>query len=874
MLTRIQLIFFISITFSLPILAQWKQTGGPEGGFTGQLARIDSIIFVTTQNGGIYKSSDGGITWSPSNQGIPEDPYVPAIKARNEKIYASVSPGGMFVSDDLAETWTPINAGIEYALFYNFIVGESGKIYAASAFGGIYYSPDSGMTWLNKSDGISSLIFKDFAFFNSRIYAASDKLYESSNDGDSWQEIDIPGLDVNGIWSMIVNKNIFYVCTSQDIYISEDSLKTWTKSSLTTPGTNVSMGLQNDTVYLTTGNGSIYYTTSNGQSWRTIQNNLYSGLTLNALFLNNNIVMSTAEGIYTSNDNGSSWLIGNTGLRTIWIKALAKNDTGIFAGSESLGMYRSKNNGVTWDRINEGLNAPNSKGIYDIVFIGGEIFVGTGGGLYSSDDQGDHWVNRLSPGVNKGVNALAYDEIGGLAAAVSGDGIYISTDTAASWNLIGTSGLNTGSGYTSLIIRGDTLIVGTNNSEVFMTTNKGTLWNNITIDQTSFYLVNKLRYVNGVLYAATSKGLYISADLGSQWENVNSSSVEYTDVLLSSTKIYAATSKGILTTSLSRDEWYDVSMGLETKNMTRLLMDSDKIYAGTYASSVWERDRTELNISPLITDSQSLISVNEDSSFIITFDNIVVDDPDNDYPTGFTLTIQSDENYSLNGDTITPVENFNGMLNIPVTVNDGMAESPVYNLSVEIIPVNDPPVIHGVNVSLSTEEVTPIEITLQDFNVTDVDNDSSDFTLIVGEGDNYSVEGNTVVPDENFTGTITVPVSVSDGDTISNIYNLTIEVTSVTGISLVNNERHILLYPNPVKNFVTVNFQNEKPQPVILDIFNTNGISVLHKSTFAVKVHSSEVLNVGDLRPGIYIVRLLYSSVNANYSRLIIKSEN
>ena len=55
------------------------------------------------------------------------------------------------------------------------------------------------------------------------------------------------------------------------------------------------------------------------------------------------------------------------------------------------------------------------------------------------------------------------------------------------------------------------------------------------------------------------------------------------------------------------------------------------------------------------------------------------------------------------GATITPVENFTGALTVPVKVNDGLADSNVYNLTVTVSIVNDAPVITGQK-QLSTSE--------------------------------------------------------------------------------------------------------------------------------------------------------------------------
>ncbi len=50
---------------------------------------------------------------------------------------------------------------------------------------------------------------------------------------------------------------------------------------------------------------------------------------------------------------------------------------------------------------------------------------------------------------------------------------------------------------------------------------------------------------------------------------------------------------------------------------------------------------------------------------------MIVTDIDNIYPDDFTLTVLEGENYTLDGESITPRENYNGDLTVPVYVSDG-----------------------------------------------------------------------------------------------------------------------------------------------------------------------------------------------------------
>lgn len=191
---------------------------------------------------------------------------------------------------------------------------------------------------------------------------------------------------------------------------------------------------------------------------------------------------------------------------------------------------------------------------------------------------------------------------------------------------------------------------------------------------------------------------------------------------------------------------------------------------------------TPVNDPPKITgQTPSPIVINEDTFFDLAFTNLLVTDVDNTYPTGFTMTVSSGSNYTVSGKRITPSANFNGTLSVPVKVNDGAADSPSFNVQIQVAPVDDAPVITGQQ-TLTTPEDTPLQIDLTKLVVTDIDNTyPADFTLNVlpSTNPNYSVSSNKVIPAANYNGTLSVPVTVSDGTLPSNTFNLTVTVSPV-----------------------------------------------------------------------------------------------
>ena len=127
-----------------------------------------------------------------------------------------------------------------------------------------------------------------------------------------------------------------------------------------------------------------------------------------------------------------------------------------------------------------------------------------------------------------------------------------------------------------------------------------------------------------------------------------------------------------------------------------------------------------------------------------------------------------------------PAPDFFGVLNVNVSVHDGVSESPIYTLKITVTEVkNVVPVITDQKPNISIVENTPLSILLSHLIVTDPDNKyPGDFTLKVYPGDNYTVNTTTITPIPSFKkGTLSVRVTVNDGKAESAVYLLKVEVT-------------------------------------------------------------------------------------------------
>ena len=185
-----------------------------------------------------------------------------------------------------------------------------------------------------------------------------------------------------------------------------------------------------------------------------------------------------------------------------------------------------------------------------------------------------------------------------------------------------------------------------------------------------------------------------------------------------------------------------------------------------------------VNDRPLIT-GQSPLETAEDAPVTIQLTHLTVLDPDNSYPSGFTLQVSSGPNYSVSGSTITPVPDFNGTLNVFITVNDGTDNSEPFAFQVQVGNANDAPVITG-QAPLSTNEENPVTLALSYLTVFDPDNVyPTGFSLLVSPGIDYSVSGQTITPALNFAGVLTIPVRVNDGINNSATFNFQLQVNQI-----------------------------------------------------------------------------------------------
>lgn len=587
-----KIIFALFITLPCSnVFSQWVHTGGPNSGYTKEIVQLGTFLVLNTGNGGIYRSTDNGTSWEWSSSGLPCNYGVTALVEDDGVLYTAIGVNGIYKSTNNGVSWIPINTGIETRTFYSLFVNGT-NIYAGDSEGGVYFSSNNGESWVYKSNGISDFRVVSFLMFNSKVYAGgatfslspSRVLYETADNGDTWTNINVSNIGANGISSMVVENNLFYAANDNTVYKSND-LISWNNTTINTNATIVSMGTNANSVYLTTSFGRYFYSEDDGVTWKMVQNINDKSFANDLHFSPERIIMSTYRGLYHSTDNGASWFENNVGIAALQIESLNSNSNYLFAGTDNQGIYRTADGGITWSNVSSGLDALNSQTVTDIVVVGEDLFLATGGGVYASTNNGINWVRKFNLGVNKSAQVLDYEN--GVFIMGGSGGVYLSLDYGGTWVLTQTDGLNINTSYTDLSVHGNTIVVSTVNSEIFISEDLGSTWRDVSLP-IGYFQANDLEFVNNRLYAATTKGLYVSDNLGENWQRINNQ-LEIYDVVFDSDKIYAAASSGIYVTSENENTWYSLCEGLGLQFTNELLLKDDVVYAGTYNSGVWKR---------------------------------------------------------------------------------------------------------------------------------------------------------------------------------------------------------------------------------------------------------------------------------------------
>jgi hypothetical protein len=189
---------------------------------------------------------------------------------------------------------------------------------------------------------------------------------------------------------------------------------------------------------------------------------------------------------------------------------------------------------------------------------------------------------------------------------------------------------------------------------------------------------------------------------------------------------------------------------------------------------------TPVNDAPVAVDET--VTVSEDSILIT---DVLGNDSD---PDGDDLTVTSasttDGSVSINSNgtiRFTPTSNFTGTATVDYVVSDGNGETDTATLTVNLFEVNDAPVAED-DVIVVPEDATSATLDVL-VNDSDVDGDDLTITSASVSGGSVSINSDGTLaytPVSDFTGTVTVTYTISDGNLGTDSATATVTVSPVS----------------------------------------------------------------------------------------------
>jgi hypothetical protein len=549
-----------------PLLGQpdfWHKTSGPLGGPINAMAisPAGTILVSTFGESGIYRSTDLGATWIPTN---PYS-YATFFGVGSDGVLLAGNGVGIDRSTDDGLTWQTaymnyIHEGVSFAR------SPDGDLYAGMNVGGVLRSTDNGASWLSAGLAASFTSVRSLAVTpNGHVFAGvsgsgeyESGVYRSTDNGTSWTRVS-PIFRFSAPYALAASArgDIFAGPILDGMYRSTDDGDTWTE--LWGYGTRVAQAIVIDAagyVYAGFSHGGIAVgglacSTDNGDSWQQIG---FTDQTIQSLAIDSSggLLVGSSRGVHRSIDHGGSWT--HIGLPITTIRGLAATATGRMlaavdipnAASTASGVYSSTNKGVDWDTsgavfdplclkalsgntllagsyvnlwrsTNDGSSWESLPPIgeyaypYDFLLTLQEgILAGTENGIYLSTDMGMTWIPTA---LRDHVSSLAVNSAGLILAGTWGQGIKSSWSASGTWIQQGMSGMSVNA---LMVDSRNRIYVGTRDAGIYRSTDAGASFHHLALGAIAIncFHINS----DGEYFAGTdSNGVYASSDSGATW---------------------------------------------------------------------------------------------------------------------------------------------------------------------------------------------------------------------------------------------------------------------------------------------------------------------------------------------------------------------
>ena len=147
------------------------------------LAVKDTIIFAGTDQNGIFRSTNYGISWSAVNNGLENfQNMINAFAADGTTIYAGTA-AGLCLSTDNGEIRSSLSGNVMDTVSPNSMVPSGSYLVVSTDNKGIFYSSNNGTIW-NKTSGNGPFTRNNLSAFGNNVFLENwSSIHLSTNNG-------------------------------------------------------------------------------------------------------------------------------------------------------------------------------------------------------------------------------------------------------------------------------------------------------------------------------------------------------------------------------------------------------------------------------------------------------------------------------------------------------------------------------------------------------------------------------------------------------------------------------------------------------------------------------------------------------------------
>jgi len=611
----------------------WRSVGPGPGAIEANVVSHapSHTIYLASYGGGLLKSTNGGATFASIEGGFFPDVSALAMWPHDPNILYVAAGDAIWKTTDGGASWTPTNGfGTAFSMA---IDPTNANVVYAGYNGFVTKTIDGGDTWDLAMEGmVNPSVFSltiDPANPNV-LYAGTAGAggYRSVDGAATWTPL---GVDTT-VWSVLVDPSdssvVYAGSNGTGVYRSTDGGVTFARAGSPRVGVVLSLAKSGNRLYAGTATEGVSVSEDGGATWNNTGAAEGLALVLSSDSAGSVFVGTNFEGVFelpAQGERGGRRELGGVeddvrrhGLgwrRLAWNQlrncncqsgyAIAidpSDDRHVFFSTNDGGLLVTEDGGRTWqDAGLHGLTARATKGIAFDPQEPRRVYVGsfTGSGLFKSEDGGRHWRRRLFGSgymYAAGVTVDPVDHSVYVSTHQDDDGLWKSTDFGETFTRIDRAPGAPTNEYLGLTGRGIAVdpnhhrtVFQTGPGGVWRSQDAGATWVNVEVESNTQVTVDPVN--SHIVYATGQSGVFKSIDGGASFvlkfeEFISKTSSVQIDPAHHNVLYVGTEGDGVFKSTDGGETWSDVNLGLypDVKGLAMSLDDPDTLFASTPGS--------------------------------------------------------------------------------------------------------------------------------------------------------------------------------------------------------------------------------------------------------------------------------------------------